>query len=41
MAGFFGDALASPEIRYAIWLSLISCSVTAILSLWVACRWAT
>ena len=29
-------ALASPEIRYAIKLSLISCSVTGILSLWVA-----
>jgi molybdate transport system permease protein len=30
------QALASREIRYAIWLSLISCSITAILSLWVA-----
>jgi molybdate transport system permease protein len=30
------DALRSPEIRYAIKLSLISCSVTAILSLWCA-----
>jgi molybdate transport system permease protein len=30
------DALKSPEIRYAIKLSLISCSITAILSLWVA-----
>jgi molybdate transport system permease protein len=30
------QALGSPEIRYAIKLSLISCSVTAILSLWVA-----
>jgi molybdate transport system permease protein len=29
-------ALASPEIRYAIRLSLLSCSVTAILSVWVA-----
>jgi molybdate transport system permease protein len=29
-------ALRSPEIRYAIWLSLISCSMTATLSLWVA-----
>ncbi|MBI2441436.1 MAG: ABC transporter permease [Lentisphaerae bacterium] len=29
-------ALASPEINYAIKLSLISCSITAILSLWVA-----
>jgi molybdate transport system permease protein len=30
------SALASPEIRYAIRLSLISCSVTSILSVWVA-----
>lgn len=30
------DALRSPEINYAIKLSLISCSITAILSLWVA-----
>ena len=30
------EALRSREIRYAIWLSLISCSITAILSLWVA-----
>lgn len=29
-------ALASPQIRYAIKLSLISCSLTALLSLWVA-----
>ena len=29
-------ALASPEIRYAIKLSLITCSITAILSVWVA-----
>ena len=27
---------AAREIRYAVWLSLISCSVTTILSLWVA-----
>src|SRR5262245_31156813 len=33
---FFGKALASSEIRYAIRLSLLSCSVTAVLSLWVA-----
>jgi molybdate transport system permease protein len=33
---FFGNVLASREIRYAVWLSLISCSVTAVLSLWVA-----
>ena len=32
----FGNTLASPEIRYAIRLSLISCTLTAILSLWVA-----
>jgi molybdate transport system permease protein len=32
----FWEALASPEIRYAIRLSLISCSITTILSLWVA-----
>ena len=30
------EALGSPEIQYAIKLSLISCSITAILSLWVA-----
>ncbi len=29
-------ALASPQIQYSIKLSLISCSVTALLSLWVA-----
>lgn len=29
-------ALDSPEIRYAIKLSLLSCSITTILSLWVA-----
>jgi len=29
-------ALAKPEIRYAIVLSLVSCTLTAILSLWVA-----
>src|SRR4051812_5634674 len=29
-------SLASPDIRYAIQLSLISCSITAILSVWVA-----
>lgn len=31
----FLESLASPNIRYAIQLSLISCSITAILSLWV------
>src|SRR5215213_3888767 len=30
------EALQSPEIRYAIKLSLVSCLVTTILSLWVA-----
>jgi molybdate transport system permease protein len=29
-------ALGSREIRYAVWLSLISCSVSTLLSLWVA-----
>lgn len=32
----FLESLASPNIRYAIQLSLISCSITTILSLWVA-----
>ena len=32
----FLAALTSPEIRYSIWLSLISCSVSALLSLIVA-----
>jgi molybdate transport system permease protein len=30
------EALASPEVRYAIRLSLLSCTLTTILSLWVA-----
>ena len=34
--GHLWSALASPEIRYAIKLSLISCTITTILSLWVA-----
>jgi molybdate transport system permease protein len=34
--GHLARALASPEIRYAIKLSLLSCSITALLSLWVA-----
>jgi molybdate transport system permease protein len=29
-------ALAKPEIRYSIKLSLVSCTITAILSLWIA-----
>ncbi len=32
----FARTLGSPEIRFAIRLSLISCTLTAILSLWVA-----
>jgi molybdate transport system permease protein len=34
--GHFWRALQSPEIRYAIKLSLITCSLTTIASLWVA-----
>jgi len=34
--GHFLEALNSPQIRYSIKLSLISCSITTILSLWVA-----
>lgn len=34
--GHLFEALRSPEIRYAIGLSLISCTITAILSVWVA-----
>jgi molybdate transport system permease protein len=34
--GHFVKALASEEIRYSIRLSLLSCTLTAILSLWVA-----
>src|SRR5438132_1522944 len=30
------EALGSPEIRYAIRLSLVSCTITTVLSLWVA-----
>jgi molybdate transport system permease protein len=32
----FWAALASEEMRYAVWLSLISCTITTVLSLWVA-----
>ncbi len=32
----FARTLASPEIQYAIKLSLITCSITTVLSLWVA-----
>ncbi len=34
--GSFGEALSDPQVRYALRLSLISCSITAILSVWVA-----
>jgi molybdate transport system permease protein len=34
--GHLLHALASPEIRYSIWLSLLSCSLTTLLALWVA-----
>lgn len=32
----FIEALKDENIRYSIWLSLVSCTITAILSLWVA-----
>lgn len=35
-AGDFLGALGSPEIRHAVWLSLLSASISAILSIWVA-----
>jgi molybdate transport system permease protein len=34
--GHLLEALASPAIRYAIWLSLISSSISALLSVWAA-----
>jgi len=34
--GDFIEALSSPEIRYAIRLSLISCTISTLLALWVA-----
>src|SRR5438094_4964477 len=34
--GHLVGALRSREIRYAIWLSLLSCGITTILSLWAA-----
>ncbi len=34
--GDIGRAFRSPEIRSAVWLSLLSCSASAILSVWVA-----
>ncbi len=33
--GAVGRALASPEVRAAVWLTLLSCSASAILSVWV------
>lgn len=33
--GAVGRALASPEIRAAVWLTLLSCSASAVLSVWV------
>lgn len=35
-AGHVGDALRDPKIRYSIKLSLISCTITTVISLWVA-----
>ena len=35
-AGELGRAFASREIRAAVWLSLVSCTITSILSVWVA-----
>jgi len=32
----FADALRKPEIQFAIWLTLVSCSISALLSIWVA-----
>src|SRR5687768_41717 len=32
----FADAIRKPEIQYAIRLTLVSCSVSALLSIWVA-----
>ncbi len=32
----FVAALTKPEIQYAIWLTLLSCTISAILSVWVA-----
>ncbi len=34
--GDFAAALASPEIRYSVRLSLISCTISTLLALWVA-----
>jgi molybdate transport system permease protein len=32
----FIAALSKPEIQYAVWLTLISCTISALLSIWVA-----
>lgn len=32
----FTAALSKPEIQYAIWLTLLSCTISALLSVWVA-----
>lgn len=32
----FAAALAKPEIQYAIWLTLLSCTISSLLSLWIA-----
>jgi molybdate transport system permease protein len=32
----FADAIAKPEIQYAVWLTLVSCTISALLSIWVA-----
>lgn len=34
--GHFADALSKPEIQHAIRLTLVSCSISALLSVWVA-----
>ncbi len=34
--GAIGAAFAKPEIRYSVMLSLVSCTLTALLALWVA-----
>src|ERR1700733_4191792 len=34
--GDFVDALSSPEIRYSIRLSLISCTISTLMAMWVA-----
>ena len=32
----FAAALAKPEIQYAIWLTLLSCTISSLLSVWIA-----